>query len=211
MKSIDMLFMAWNLLKVPCGGGPTFAGGGYRVLLQGKVDRVNDEICLANCTSFDDLINNNVASTSAYSALQVSSAFGAEGLAAEWQTDANTGRPVDPGDRGIPDSGPGDGGGTAHHSPRRRPHPDSCSAAFLMRLLATAESRAKTLWWLKFAGSMAGRPSSPPLALMPHTPSLRGGEEPTRQSRGFALRVVDAADDSKTMELDCRVGCASSQ
>ncbi|MBL8366317.1 MAG: hypothetical protein JNM54_00145 [Candidatus Accumulibacter sp.] len=208
MKSIDMPFMAWNLLKVPCGGGSAFAGSGYSLLLPSKVDRVSDEICLAGCASFDDLINNNVASSSAR---KVSSAFGAGGLAAEWQTDAHTGRPVDPGDRGIPDSGPGDGGGTVHHSPRRRPHPDSCSAAFLMRLLATAESRAKTLWWLRFAGSMAGRPSSPPLALMPHTPSLRGGEEPTRQSRGLALRVVDAADDSKTMELDCRVGCASSQ
>jgi hypothetical protein len=92
-------------------GGFTFDGSGYSVLLESNVDRVNNEIYLANYASFDDLISNTLASTSAYSALNVSSAFGVGGLAAQWQTDGNTGRPVDPGDRGIPDNGPEDGGG----------------------------------------------------------------------------------------------------
>ncbi|MCB1968428.1 MAG: PEP-CTERM sorting domain-containing protein [Candidatus Accumulibacter sp.] len=91
-------------------GGFTFDGSGYSVLLESDIDRANNEIYLANYASFDDLISNTLASTSAYSDLNVSSAFSVGGLAAEWQTDGNPGDTIDH-DGDFPDGDPGDGGG----------------------------------------------------------------------------------------------------
>jgi hypothetical protein len=57
-------------------------------------------------------------------------------------------------------------------------------AAFLMRLLATAESRAETLSWLTSAGSMPGRPAPPRNdERADGLPPSRRGFQPARQPR----------------------------
>jgi hypothetical protein len=91
-------------------GGFSFDGSGYSVLLESNIDRVNNEIYLANYATYDDLLNNILAPTSAYSTLNVSSAFSVGGLAIDWQKPGAPGRPFNP-DGDFPDGGPGDGGG----------------------------------------------------------------------------------------------------
>ena len=113
-------------------GGFTYEGNGrYSVLLESVADRVNNEIYIASYESWDDLISNTLGSMSAYSDLNVSSAFSVGGFAAnvDFAGDGNDfpgdgpgdggGRGGDPGDDpgdgggpgGNPGDGPGDGGG----------------------------------------------------------------------------------------------------
>ena len=94
-------------------GGISFDGGGYSVLLESNADRVSNEIYLANYASYDDLISSTLAPTSAYSLLNVSSAFSVGGLAIDWQQGSGGGDTIDddPGEGGRPGGGPGDNGG----------------------------------------------------------------------------------------------------
>jgi len=108
-------YSALNVSSAFSVGGFTYDGiGGYSVLLESNIDRVNNEIYLANYASFDHLISNTLASTSAYSALNVSSAFSVGGLAAEWFRPGGPSDPLDPppDEEGSPDNDPGDGGGS---------------------------------------------------------------------------------------------------
>ena len=91
-------------------GGFTYNGSGYSVLLESNADRVVNEIYIANYASYADLMTNTLESTSAYSDLNVSSAFGVGGFTVELLRMGDD--PGDPGD-GTPPGGdePGDGGG----------------------------------------------------------------------------------------------------
>ena len=51
----------------------------YSVLLESNADRTSNEIYLANYASYDDLLTNTLAGSSAYSTLNVSSAFSVGG------------------------------------------------------------------------------------------------------------------------------------
>lgn len=98
-------------------GGFTYEGGGrYSVLLESVLDRVNHEIYIASYASWSDLLSNALSSTSAYSDLNVSSAFGVGGFAAdvEFTGDGSDfpgdGRGDGGGSGGNPDDNTGDGG-----------------------------------------------------------------------------------------------------
>ncbi len=74
---------AYSALNVSSGfsvGGFTYDGSGYSVLLESNADRTTNEIYLANYASFDDLVNNILGPTSAYSLLNVSSSFSVGGF-----------------------------------------------------------------------------------------------------------------------------------
>ena len=61
-------------------GGYTMVGTGYSALLESNDDRSSNEIYVANYASYADLLSNTLAPTSAYSLLNVSSAFSVGGF-----------------------------------------------------------------------------------------------------------------------------------
>ena len=102
-------YSALNVSSAFSVGGFAFDGSGYSVLLESNADRTSNEIYIANYSSFADLLSNTLSSLSAYSDLNVSSAFGVGGLAVDFL--GKPGDQIDMDDDGFPDNDPGDGGG----------------------------------------------------------------------------------------------------
>lgn len=84
-------------------------GGSLQPVAGEYADRTSNEIYLANYATYDDLLNNILAPSSAYSTLNISSAFSVGGMAIAWQEEGGSGGGNPDGD--FPDGDSGDGGG----------------------------------------------------------------------------------------------------